>query len=508
MNIPTAKTSCGIIIVRLFLFILLVYIFLIGVKLFGESIHLLGADYAKTLFQGLNNPFAGLAVGILATAIMQSSSATTSLVVTMVGAGQLPLQNAIPIIMGANIGTSITSTLISLGNIGNRAAFQRSFAGATVHDNFNILTVCVLLPVELITRYYFGAGILESSALWLTDFISGSSGISADAAVSAGSVASSAGVTAKNIASFNPVGAAVSPVANLLCYLLGNFSFLIGPWRALPVIISSLFLLLASLVLITKNMKVLMADKMEAWLNRVLTKRGYVGIIIGTIMTMAVQSSSITTSLLVPMYAAGMLKIRSAFPLLIGANIGTTITGLIASSVSDSSLGVTIALVHTLFNIFGLLIFYPLPFMREIPVRLSETLAELATKNKMWVFAYIGTVFFIAPSLGIFMYRGSAQKEEPVHQESSVHRMEESTTSVLDPSAVISSGTVLPEKGADTLHHPTVVPSHPEQETRMEAILTNEHTQVVPLHPEQETLAVVSHTHQQAPNQDFSSDTK
>ena len=62
---------------------------------------------------------------------------------------------AIPIIMGANIGTSVTNTIVSIGQIGDREQFRRAFADATIHDIFNILSVTVLLPLELITGYLF-----------------------------------------------------------------------------------------------------------------------------------------------------------------------------------------------------------------------------------------------------------------------------------------------------------------------------------------------------------------
>ena len=58
---------------------------------------------------------------------------------------------AIPIVMGANIGTSVTNTIVSMGQITNKDDFRRAFAGATVHDIFNWLTVIVLLPLEVIT---------------------------------------------------------------------------------------------------------------------------------------------------------------------------------------------------------------------------------------------------------------------------------------------------------------------------------------------------------------------
>ena len=64
----------------------------------------------------------------------------------------LDVKTAIPMIMGANIGTSVTNTIVSLGQAGDRNQFRRAFGGATVHDMFNWLCVLVLLPLELASR--------------------------------------------------------------------------------------------------------------------------------------------------------------------------------------------------------------------------------------------------------------------------------------------------------------------------------------------------------------------
>ncbi|MDO4574366.1 MAG: Na/Pi symporter [Planctomycetia bacterium] len=388
------ELSRGAVLFRMTLFVLFVFIFLVGVKLFGSAINLAGGDFATSLVEGFKNPFAGLAIGILATAIMQSSSATTSLVVTMVGAGQIPLANAVPVVMGANIGTTITCMMVAMSHINDRKTFARVLACTNVHDIFNILTVCILFPLEIITRNIFGAGILEHMATYLTDFVS----------------TGGEGSAASTMLAMNPIDACVTPANDFLLHFFQNLPLFAGAWKALPAIVFALFLILFSLVRITANMKILMADKMEDWLNRVLKKHGYLGIVFGALMTMLVQSSSITTSLLVPMYAAGVLSAYNAFPLLIGANIGTTITGLLASTVSNSPAGVTIALVHTLFNVAGMLMFYPIPFMRKIPIAISMAFAKLILRNRIWAFAFVGLVFFIIPGLGVFLW---SEPQEP-----------------------------------------------------------------------------------------------
>jgi sodium-dependent phosphate cotransporter len=163
-------------------------------------------------------------------------------------------------------------------------------------------------------------------------------------------------------------------------------------------------LIVGALVVITRNMRVLMANRIEQWLNRVLTRSGLLGLAIGTLMTAAVQSSSITTSLLVPMFGAGVLTLEAGFPIMLGANIGTTVTAILASTVTGPA-GLTIAVVHLLFNVTGTLIFFPLNFMRRIPIRLSEKLADLAVRNWIWIVVYLVGVFVVVPLVGIWIWR-------------------------------------------------------------------------------------------------------
>jgi sodium-dependent phosphate cotransporter len=124
------------------------------------------------------------------------------------------------------------------------------------------------------------------------------------------------------------------------------------------------------------------------------------------VMTVMVQSSSITTALLVPLAGAGLLKIRQAFPITIGANIGTTVTALLASlgvSGVNASAGLQIALVHLLFNVSATLVIYPIPRIREIPIRAAERLAEFASRSRGWAIAYIVLLFYGIPALLAFM---------------------------------------------------------------------------------------------------------
>lgn len=153
------------------------YAFLLGLDLMGVAFKALGGKGAGQLFSLTANPIAGLMVGVLATVLVQSSSTSTSIVVGLVGAQQLTVHNAIPMIMGANIGTSITNTIVSMAHVGKRDELERAFTGATVHDMFNMLCVLTLLPVELLVGAIQGeGGLLYWMSVGITNLILGSGG--------------------------------------------------------------------------------------------------------------------------------------------------------------------------------------------------------------------------------------------------------------------------------------------------------------------------------------------
>lgn len=354
---------------RAFAVISLLFVFLVGVSLLGGSFKMMGGGFAKGLLSVTSNPLLGLFSGMFATVLIQSSSVTTSLVVGLVASGALPLSGAIPMIMGANLGTSVTNTLVSLGYIKNQTHFRDAFAAATIHDFFNILTVAALLPLELAT------GVLEKSAVYFANLLYG---------------------TSASMSYKSPLKAAIKPISASIKHFVVDTLALTGSTAGIVMAIISATLIIFALSMIVKTMKVLVESNKSEIIENLLAKNGYVAIGFGTLLTIAVQSSSITTSLLVPMAGAGVLSLRSILPVTIGANIGTTTTALIASLTGNVH-GLAIALVHFLFNLFGMIIWYVNPKLREIPLRLCQGLAKLTYKNRMAGIAYIIGVFFLIP---------------------------------------------------------------------------------------------------------------
>jgi sodium-dependent phosphate cotransporter len=355
------------------------YVFLASIGLMGHGFKAMGRDFAQQLIQTTSNPFIGLFVGILATSVVQSSSLTTSIVVGMVSAGTLTVQGAIPIVMGANIGTTVTCLIVSLGFIGRKREFRRAFHSSTVHDVFNFLCVLVLFPIELVTQHAFGVGFLE----WL------------------GGHVGELFVGAKEASFASPVKAATKPLVTVLEGLV-KAAVGEGSGAAWVQVGLSFVLLFAALWAITKLMRSLMLGKVESVLDRTVGRNAALGLVVGVVVTAVIQSSSITTSILVPLAAAGIVTVDQVFPITVGANIGTTVTALLAS-LGGSPAGLHIALVHLLFNSTGTLIFLPLRPLRRIPIALAGLLAKMTTKSRWYAVVYVAVLFFLIPALLIFL---------------------------------------------------------------------------------------------------------
>jgi solute carrier family 34 (sodium-dependent phosphate cotransporter) len=363
-------------LLRALFVVLFLYLFLVGIAFLEAGIAATGEGFQAGLLRSVSHPISGLCAGLLATVLVQSSSVSTATIVGMVGAGTLPLALAVPMIMGANIGTTVTNTLASLGSIRRANEFRRAFAAATVHDFFNLFAVAILLPLELLT------GFLSMVAGELTELLRG--------------------------AEFDPASPGQSPIRVAVRLPVGRAAELLepGPVMSTLFLILGLVLIFVALAFITRNMRRLVAGGVERAMNRLIGRGGgAMGILLGIGITVAVQSSTITTSILVPLVAAGILTLPSAYPITVGANVGTTITALLASLAVLRPEGLTIALVHTLFNLSAMAIIFPVRQVRMIPVRLAERIADVATRRHLVVLVYGVGLFVVLPLLGIFLIR-------------------------------------------------------------------------------------------------------
>lgn len=372
---PRAVLTTRHLIQRTALLLLLLYLFLVGVNGLGNGFKLLSMQMLDTFFAATENPFIGLMIGILATTLVQSSSVTTAVIVGLVAAPEnpLPVIHAVPMIMGANIGTTVTNTIASLAHMGRREDFRRAFAVATCHDFFNYFAVVILLPFELVT------GFLAKAASALAESLGGVGGSNYESPIK-GALEAGGGV----------IEAAIgwTAASNHLAAIL--------------YIATSAVLIVVTLLSIVSVMRSVMQNRVESLVTRAFETRPIIAMVVGMVATVMVQSSSITTSLLVPLAGAGVLTLAQAFPITLGANVGTTVTALLAALAATGAhaqAGLTIALVHLLFNIIGIALIYPVPAIRRLPLAAARGLANVAVKSRVVAILYVVVLFYLIPAL-------------------------------------------------------------------------------------------------------------
>jgi sodium-dependent phosphate cotransporter len=329
-------------IARVLYFLLLLYLFFSSIELMGTAFRMGGRGFAEQLINTAMDPVKGLLIGFLATSMIQSSSTTTTIVVGLVASGTLSIQLAVPIVMGANIGTTTTNTLVSMGHVARSAEFAPAFSAATVHDFFNVLAALTILPIEIVFHP------VEKTAVFAQSVFAGAGGMS--------------------LAS--PLRAIVSPAANTVAGLI--------PYQ-LPLLVFSLGLLFFALHQMMKVMRGAVLERLETLFNTVLFRNDAASFGLGMVATATVQSSSATTSLVVPLAGTGVLTLRQVFPYTLGANVGTTITAILASFSTGNAAAVTVALAHLTFNVFGIAIYYPL---RALPIWLAMKAGRFAASSR------------------------------------------------------------------------------------------------------------------------------
>ena len=337
------------------------YLFIVAIGAMAHAFNLFGREFAESVLETTSNPVVGLFLGVLATAIVQSSSTSTSIIVGMVAGGAISVEGAIPLVMGANIGTTVTSMLVSLGHFKRPHELQRAFAGAAVHCTFNMIGVLVLLPLEIATGFLSQLSTLLGHAFQ--------------------------GVGGMNLA--NPLRTATEPAVDALAWAVRH--------QPVALLIASIALTYGMLVAIVKLLRSLMLARLEQFFDTHLFRSAGRAMLLGLLITFAVQSSSIPTSLAIPLTAAGVLKLGQLYPFALGANLGTTLTAMLAALATASPVAVTVAFSHMLFNLLGIALVWPIPAIRRIPLRIAERMGEWALRQSFTPVAFMSLVYFIIP---------------------------------------------------------------------------------------------------------------
>lgn len=356
-----------IIVLQTLWILFLVYFFLVSIQLMGAGFKLFGKGFAERLIVGTTNPFVGLFIGILATSIIQSSSASTAITIALVAAGSVTFINAIPIVMGANIGTTVTSSIVALGHIHRKEELKYAYAAATSHDFFNILTVGILFPLQV------KFNILSNISNFLVDKF----------------------VNVGGMKFIDPLKIITKLPIKFFKYICFN--------HPIPIIILGLIILFTSLILIEKTLQGFSASRMSNYLNVVIFNSWYRAFLAGFIVTgFITQSSSVTVSLIVPLVGSRILSVESIFPYIMGCNIGTTTDCILAGLCTGNPHAIALGICHLIFNCIGTAIFLPL---RRIPIALAKLVGIAVSKRRFLAIVFVIVVYFLIPIILIWLSR-------------------------------------------------------------------------------------------------------
>ncbi|KAJ9465798.1 hypothetical protein DIPPA_19218 [Diplonema papillatum] len=397
------------------------YLFIIALGLMGSAFKILGGRSSGRTFRDsdlIANPVAGLAIGILATVLMQSSSTTTSIVISMAASDLVTVENASYLVMGANIGTSVTNTIVSIAHLNSPAEYRRAFTGSVFHDMFNWLTVGIFLPLEVASGFLkelAGAAVdslnLNDDKREKTEFIKK---ITEPAE---GRVVSVDSKLIEQIAAATTSAKVKELEKKTIIKMSSGHVFRESPISdeaagALLLFIS-LAMLTTCLLMLVKLLGSVLKGRVAVWTryllnidfkHPVLRSCGgwdnYILLLFGTGMTILVQSSSVFTSTLTPLVGIGLIHVEKMVPLTHGANIGTTVTGVLSAlSGSNVDIGMRVALEHVFFNCLGTVVWFVVWPLRPAPLELAKFMGETAANLRWFPLAYIITGFVALPAL-------------------------------------------------------------------------------------------------------------
>lgn len=354
-------------ITRLIILLFAAFLFLLSIELIGNSFLQWKKNTADSIVSVTTNPFISLFIGLLLTAIIQSSSTSTSMIVALVSTQALTLSEAVPMVMGANVGTTFTSNIVALSFITKKREFRKAISAGTVHDIFNLLIVVILFPLEL--SYQF----LSKLSLFFSDLV------------------------------YRYIPFAIEEQLYDKESLIGSIASLISNSisEQFFLFIFSFVLLFTSIRIIAQSLYTSLIGESRNKLQQYAFENRGKSFLWGSVITTAVQSSSITTSLMVPLVATGKATLKRAFPFIMGANLGTTVTALIAA-LFRSQAALDIALAHFLFNLIGVVLFLVVPALSQVPVLLSGAIGRITLIHRIYGFLYLIIMFFLIPFLLIY----------------------------------------------------------------------------------------------------------
>jgi len=288
-------------------------------------------------------------------------------------AGGLPVAVAISMSMGSNMGTTVTNTSVSLGNLRDDKAFNRLFGVSVVHDFFNLYSILICLPIELLFQP------LERMA-----------GAAARLFAGAGD---------HSMRDLEFILMATRPAVNALHDGIATLPETIG---SIAMIVVGIGLVIPSVYRLNKLLEAAMTGRAKRLFDPAGRRNAGLALLFGAVVSILVQSSTLTTVLIVPMAGAGLFTLVQVFSFTLGANVGTTITALLAATAVDGAypfVALQIPLGHVFDNAIGVALFFFVPWLRVLPLESAQMLADSTERTRWLVPASILGVFAVLAGL-------------------------------------------------------------------------------------------------------------
>ena len=407
------------------------FFFMVGLDLLGSSARVLGSCSAGEVFSDEMNPVAALMIGTLAAALLQSGSATISIIVSLVGGGVIGMQTGIYIMMGANVGRTVTSTIVAIGHSGNADELERSFAGATVDDMFNLMNATVHFFVEITTGYLYRVSLFivgdnsdreGQGSKWTSPLRTMITDITKPIIVPNKKVAKDVARGSKTCDDYYPVFCANDVTDYSSCVRNGSVGLITCDKKlgcpaffrkdasrrddeisGAIVFVLGLAIVFVCLIAIVTVLQRSLSGMSTRIMSKANSLSGYLAIPVGGALAFYVQNSIVFTSMLVPFVGSGAVGLETMHALTLGANLGTTVTGLLASLVSDGTVPLQMALCNVIFNVTGVVLFYPIPFMRMLPLNAAKALGRSTRQFRLFPIMYLVVVFGVMPQALLFL---------------------------------------------------------------------------------------------------------
>ncbi|KJH40912.1 sodium-dependent inorganic phosphate transporter [Dictyocaulus viviparus] len=370
----------------------------------------------------INDPISAVVVGMLATVVLQSATTTTNVLVGMVAANMVSVHEAIPVMIGAELGGTLVNAIVSLVYSRKPEQFQRAFAAATLGDVFSLCCIFVILPFELATSF------IEKLSWLIVDPLIAEHGVSLEIVDLLTDplnkfILEVNDAELRNATIDDDFFPADHSFVNRCVFRNGSriykcpykhifaYSSLSDTAIGWIVLLASTTVLIVCLVGVIHLIQVLLHAPTASYLRSLIGKEcpgrwkpctGYVVMLVGLLITLAIQSNNIFCSSLTPLVGSGVITLDQMYPLILGANIGGSFSAVMAALTADGSRfekTLHMAMCQVIYNVIGTFAFYLIPCTRKIPIFLARKLGEITNQYRWFIVVFIAIFFLLIPGI-------------------------------------------------------------------------------------------------------------